>query len=91
MVIVINLINSVIGGFSWDDRLLQLSDYRCPITANCQITNVQNDKKSADAPFTLRKLKWLWLNENMLEKKLENLIFKARSHFFVMQNFPAGA
>ena len=44
MVIVID---SVIGGFGWVDlydSLLQLFNYRCPITANCPITAVQNEK-----------------------------------------------
>ena len=41
MVIVIN---SVIGGFSLLDLVwLVLSDYRCPIIANCPITTVQSD------------------------------------------------
>ena len=33
------LIISVISGLAeWTDWLLQLSNYRCPITANCLIT-----------------------------------------------------
>ena len=74
MVIVIN---SVIEGFNWVDlvRLAastvrlqvsdhsQLSDYRCPITANCLITLSDYDftelsvkYRAADAPITFQEI-----------------------------------
>ena len=35
------------------DWLLQQSNYRCPITANCPIKTVQ---RAADAPFTFEEI-----------------------------------
>ena len=68
MVIVIN---SVIGRFDWKDHdwLLQLSDYRCPITANCQITLSNNNYtdwlvkiKAANVPITFEETVMVMIN-----------------------------
>ena len=43
------------------DWLLQLSDYRCPITANCPITILQKNK-TATVPITFEEIVMVVIN-----------------------------
>ena len=95
VVVMVIVINSVIGGFSrvtQYDWLLQLSYYRCLITAQCLITlSDYNDTewlvkyKAADAPITFKEIVMVMINlgSTISEEKL----ISDKSFFWKMLEF----
>ena len=60
--------------WTWYDWLLQVSDYRCPITANCPITPSDYNctewlvkYKTADAPITFEEIVMVMIRTKIRE------------------------
>ena len=70
VVAMVIVINSMIGGFSWG-WLLQLSNYRCPLTlSNYNCTEWFVIYKAADATITFEEIVMVMINTEITVAKI---------------------